>query len=206
MSILHMNMSPHTADIVAFWATVISIIAALITGLSAGILFVAQNVQQRDSDLRIAQAKIVAIQAKNDANEAALKTEQLRQKVAWRSLSEDQMKKINVILKGINNIQIIHQNADPESKHYSDYFRYALINGGFNILTYSAYQTPEWKDIGIYCPDINRAKEISDNLSKEGIKAHFSPREFDIRAMGGIGDSEGFAIQILVPSRAPPEI
>lgn len=114
------------------------IVLGLLTVLSTAIAIASNSVMQRYADGEIARARADAEEARADSAKAnqrtaelQLETEVLREKVAWRRLTQDQVFSIGQSLQGIPfSIVVADLQGDPESTTYGEDISAALKRAG----------------------------------------------------------------------------
>lgn len=85
------SLSPELAQSLIKWVTIGSVIFGVLTGLGAGLTFACQSILDAESDKKIALAQ-------KGAAEARLATEKLKNILTYRSVSDEQAKKLGLLI------------------------------------------------------------------------------------------------------------
>jgi hypothetical protein len=164
--------SPESAEQVNAIANNALIALGLLGALATFFVVKSGSEMQRYSDIEIARARADAAKANERAAELTLETEQLREKMAWRRLTPDQVLLITQSFRGFPfPITVSDLQGDPESTTYGEDITAALKRAGVAVkqedLVYAGGPPP----IGLlvtHTPDGNGDK-VATNLSEAGV-------------------------------------
>lgn len=196
-------MSPELAEALTKWITVASVIFGVLSGLSVGATFWCQTVTSAASDKKIADAERKAL-------EADLKAERLKNAVIWRSVTDEQTKKLSLLLTTKpNKIIIYFPGNDPEAQNYAESLGVALKS-----LAIPCYFVPFFEnlnsdpDLLIYTDDINNQINWHEAISSANIsnKMLHEMLFFSITRTGENTTFSNGDLVLYVTSRKPPKI
>ena len=188
---------------IADWLLVVALILGALTVISsfASSVISGQAFKrlQTDADQRIAETRADAARAnehaarlENEAEQARLETEQLRQQMAWRRLSEDQIKKIASELAGLTiSLRMAVIANDPESILFASDIRHALLSAGIKI----SVTTTTVSGAAVVGIIIKGPKDDAIRIGNAFVAAGLNVQ---VKEQGG-------DLQILVGSKPPPQ-
>ena len=149
------DISLDLANAIYNTANVVLVLGVILIAGGTITAFWTGGIRDRFADERMSQNKVESLRAvadaasaneeaaraneraallENEAEQARLETERLRQQMAWRRLSEDQIKKIASGLAGAAISLRMEQIAnDPESILFASDIRHALLAAGIKI-------------------------------------------------------------------------
>ena len=173
-----MGMSPETAAWVSDWANIVLIVSLIVGVVSTYLVVISGNVKEADLKRQVAVANAEAARANESgaelrrqtaglereaakANEAAAtaneraatltkETFELRQKMAWRRITEAQFRAIVTALKGQKlSVWVSFVGSDPESSVYREDIATALKAAGLETKYFSGWE----KAVGLAIAD-----------------------------------------------------
>lgn len=127
-------LSLGTANLLYVWGARVSLVAAILTAIAAIVSIIGTRVRDRHFDNEIARLNLQASQFEKDAAKALLEQEELKSKLAWRRLTQEQIQTLINVLKGQKfKIVLRALSADPEITLYLSDFKNALEKAGLEV-------------------------------------------------------------------------
>jgi hypothetical protein len=186
---------------VDFWETV-EHWAFLGVVLTLAIEFAATHFMKAPRKVIDDARQLEVAQLKNDADTARLQTEQLKQIVAWRSLSnETAAKLLSELSKKTGAVNVLYTDSDPEALFFAGQFRRALISAGWASFFF-AYKSSSIV-IGIAIPgdDSGDTKALREAFSAAGV-----PFSVEMLNTGAAAISSGDAVLTSFSQPMPPGV
>ncbi|UMM08447.1 hypothetical protein MKW11_14860 [Gluconobacter frateurii] len=197
------SLSPELAQSLIKWVTIGSVIFGVLTGLGAGLTFACQSILDAESDKKIALAQ-------KGAAEARLATEKLKNILTYRSVSDEQAKKLGLLItKKPKKIVIYYTGSDVESFFYSQSLFKAFESIGIDCdLFASSSVIYQEKEIFIYSRDPIISQSFSEGLINSNFDADWIPSEnkpnfSGVPSLNWRPDNPD-SIMMIVSAKAPP--
>ena len=144
-----------------------------------------------------------------EASEATLAAEQIKEKLAWRELSPDQIKALQIALDGNPGaVKFIFPANDPEAAYFTTQIADVFRSKGWGVFTYSISVTGVFFGSFVSVDDNPNRDRICSALNSAGIKFSVVGGIDESKMAGfGSGPSVGFPtenpVRVVIGSKKP---